>query len=164
MDASNYRFDGNLCWRKGPLLISPGSFCCNMLHPITASHFHLSFQINWTSAVAIPGIEVLGSIPMWHVLLLFFDGLVQDCSISIANALEILQYSTEPSICVTGGWLYLPSTKTCYGVITIQNRWRQCNATFTPKEGDIMNKHKQPLTFFNIWIYIYIIHRYIPPL
>ena len=26
------------------------------------------------------------------------DGLVQDCSISIANALEILQYATKPSI------------------------------------------------------------------
>ena len=26
-----------------------------------------------------------------------FDGLVQDCSISIANAMEILQYCTKPS-------------------------------------------------------------------
>ena len=29
-----------------------------------------------------------------------FDGLVQDCSISIANALEILQSCTKPSISV----------------------------------------------------------------
>ena len=28
------------------------------------------------------------------------DGLVQDCSISIANALEILQACTNPSLCV----------------------------------------------------------------
>ena len=28
----------------------------------------------------------------------YFDGLVQDCSISIANALEILQFCTKPSI------------------------------------------------------------------
>ena len=30
---------------------------------------------------------------------LHIDGLVQDCSISIANALEILQYCTKPSTC-----------------------------------------------------------------
>ena len=30
---------------------------------------------------------------------LHFDGLEQDCSIPIANALEILQFSTNPSIC-----------------------------------------------------------------
>ena len=30
-----------------------------------------------------------------------FDGLVQDCSISIANALEILQSCTKPSISTT---------------------------------------------------------------
>ena len=29
----------------------------------------------------------------------YIDGLVQDCSISIANALEILQSCTKPSIC-----------------------------------------------------------------
>ena len=32
-------------------------------------------------------------LPLYHI-----DGLVQDCSISIANALEILQSCTEPSI------------------------------------------------------------------
>ena len=30
---------------------------------------------------------------------IYINGLVQDCSISIANALEILQSRTEPSIC-----------------------------------------------------------------
>ena len=30
----------------------------------------------------------------------YIDGLVQDCSISIANALEILQSCTKPSICI----------------------------------------------------------------
>ena len=29
----------------------------------------------------------------------YFDGLVQDCSNSIANALELLQSCTKPSIC-----------------------------------------------------------------
>ena len=28
----------------------------------------------------------------------YFDGLVQDCSNSIANALELLQFCTKPSI------------------------------------------------------------------
>ena len=32
------------------------------------------------------------------ILILYFNGLVQDCSISIANALEILQSCTEPSV------------------------------------------------------------------
>ena len=31
-------------------------------------------------------------------IIINFDGLVQDCSISIANALEILQSCTKPSI------------------------------------------------------------------
>ena len=30
----------------------------------------------------------------------YIDGLVQDCNISIANALEILQSCTEPPICL----------------------------------------------------------------
>ena len=30
----------------------------------------------------------------------YLDGLGQDCSLSIANALEILQSCTKPSICV----------------------------------------------------------------
>ena len=30
--------------------------------------------------------------------MLYIDGLVQDCSISIANMLKILQYCTKPSI------------------------------------------------------------------
>ena len=33
------------------------------------------------------------------MLNLYFDGFVQDCSISIVNALEILQSCTKPSIC-----------------------------------------------------------------
>ena len=32
-------------------------------------------------------------------LLVYFDGLVQDCSNSTANALELLQSGTKPSIC-----------------------------------------------------------------
>ena len=31
----------------------------------------------------------------------YFDGLGQDCSISIANTLEILQSCTKPSICTS---------------------------------------------------------------
>ena len=37
------------------------------------------------------GFRVLG---FWHI-----DGLAQDCSNSIANALELLQYCAKPSIC-----------------------------------------------------------------
>ena len=38
---------------------------------------------------------------MWKI---YFDGLVQECSISIANALEILQSCPKPSILsFTGG-------------------------------------------------------------
>ena len=41
--------------------------------------------------------------PQWvnffqHILIPYIDGLVQDCSISIANALEILQSCIKPSI------------------------------------------------------------------
>ena len=36
-----------------------------------------------------------------QTLLHNFDGLVQDCSISIALAMEILQSCTKPSICIT---------------------------------------------------------------
>ena len=36
----------------------------------------------------------------WNNFLDDVNGLVQDCSISIANVLEILQSCTEPSICV----------------------------------------------------------------
>ena len=36
----------------------------------------------------------------WLVVVVFhLDGLVQDCSNSIANALELLQSCTKPSIC-----------------------------------------------------------------
>ena len=31
---------------------------------------------------------------------IYIDGLVQDCSISIANTLEILRSCTKPSICI----------------------------------------------------------------
>ena len=40
----------------------------------------------------------LGTLCLSHVIAIHFDGLVQDCSISIANALEILQSCTKPSI------------------------------------------------------------------
>ena len=33
----------------------------------------------------------------------YIDGLVQDCSISIANALELLQSCTKPSTCNSAG-------------------------------------------------------------
>ena len=34
----------------------------------------------------------------WHIYVAYTNGLVQDCSISIANAMEILQSCTKPSI------------------------------------------------------------------
>ena len=39
-----------------------------------------------------------------HVSINHFDGLVQDCSISIASALEILQSCNEPSIYMFSRW------------------------------------------------------------
>ena len=36
---------------------------------------------------------IVGQVLIWHI-----DGLVQDCSISIANALELLQSCAKPSI------------------------------------------------------------------
>ena len=39
---------------------------------------------------------------MMQVTEVYMDGLTQDCSISIANALELLQSSIKPSICASG--------------------------------------------------------------
>ena len=43
----------------------------------------------------------------------YIDGLVQDCSISIANAMEILQSSTKPSICQVTHTTSVESAKEC---------------------------------------------------
>ena len=40
-----------------------------------------------------------------EIFRLNLDGLVHDCNISIANALEILQYWTKPSICCLYQWI-----------------------------------------------------------
>ena len=40
---------------------------------------------------------------MWHLCNEYIDGLVQDCSNSIANALELLQSCTKPSTCTGVG-------------------------------------------------------------
>ena len=37
----------------------------------------------------------------WDTIISYINGLVQDCSISIANALDILQSCPKPSICFT---------------------------------------------------------------
>ena len=47
---------------------------------------HISIHKGWSIFIYRP-------IEMWHI-----NGLVQDCSNSIANALELLQSCTEPSI------------------------------------------------------------------
>ena len=71
---------------------------------------------------------------VWQFLLAYNDGLVQDCSISIANALEILQSCTKPSIWCnniadhhsTSWWHSLVSTsKEC-----CSNDWISTSKTF----------------------------------
>ena len=53
-----------------------------------------------------------------------FDGLVQDCSNSIANALELLQYCIKPSISFQWYALYIPQqintydTLLCFGLVS----------------------------------------------
>ena len=42
------------------------------------------------------------SIELMCVMHMYTDGLVQDCNISIANALEILQSCIKSSICTPG--------------------------------------------------------------
>ena len=41
------------------------------------------------------------------------DGLVQDCSNSIANTLELLQSCTKPSICLSMSWLLYTLYRVC---------------------------------------------------
>ena len=35
-----------------------------------------------------------------YIYIVYIDGLAQDCSNSIANALELLQFCTKPSNCI----------------------------------------------------------------
>ena len=64
----------------------------------------------------------------WHVRTYYnnFDGLVQDCSISIANAMEILQSCTKPSIWFSSTkylqyeFLFSISTNCCWKILRIE--------------------------------------------
>ena len=56
----------------------------------------------WRKWVNMYKISQLGQYKLMHIETKnYTDGLVQDCSISIANALEVLQPYTKPSICTT---------------------------------------------------------------
>ena len=67
-----------------------------ILYPLKM-HIHLNLVV---SCICLRYIVVFGTF-MWKI---YFDGLVQECSISIANALEILQSCPKPSILsFTGG-------------------------------------------------------------
>ena len=59
----------------------------------------------------------------FEVITRYFDSLVQDCSNSIADALELLQSCTKPSI-----WCY------CYDVVFLlsQNKHRSAPDNFLP--------------------------------
>ena len=57
----------------------------------------------------------------------FFDGSVQDCGISIANALELLQYCTKPAICVSPGMNMLKAIR--FPIITWLGRF--CKAMWS---------------------------------
>ena len=74
------------------------------------------------------------------------NGLVQDCSISSANALEILQSRTEPSICPYK--LYIESDS----ILSASNQWLRVTQSISPfnlgellsymnwHQGDIANQ------------------------
>ena len=47
--------------------------------------------------------KVLSMAPILDPFLEYIEGLVQDCSNSIANALELQHYCTKPSICALSG-------------------------------------------------------------
>ena len=49
-----------------------------------------------------PGALSLSQDIVSHLKIKYFEGLVQDCSKSIANALELLQSCTKPTISSTG--------------------------------------------------------------
>ena len=51
----------------------------------------------------------------------YIDGLVQDCSNSTANALELLQSSTKPSICLYTDWLIMKNGSTSNNNMLVQN-------------------------------------------
>ena len=53
----------------------------------------------WFGDVDILPTDQVREIQEWKQKQCYICGLVQDCSISIANALEILQSCTKPSIC-----------------------------------------------------------------
>ena len=66
---------------------------------LRGAHLHASYNAAGHKA-SITLISKFESTISRHLLLLmmYIDGLVQDCSISIANALEILQSCIKPSI------------------------------------------------------------------
>ena len=98
--ASLYEYSPHTLYAKWtPLITSPEQNFINTLHfyqrIITPSFIaEIWYKMSWKEE------PVAGEI--WHestkMHAKHFDGLVQDCSISIANALEILQSCTKPSI------------------------------------------------------------------
>ena len=60
--------------------------------------YNITINTISVDGLAMQGVRVLATMILVFYMLLHIDGLVQDCSISIANALEILQSHTKPSI------------------------------------------------------------------
>ena len=91
---------------RGPstCFITPYRRYINSCGPDTKAylHFPLLFIDSWTNVIyaaywqKYPGI--FGMIPAPEEFNYYIDGLVQDCSISSALAMEILQSCTKPSI------------------------------------------------------------------
>ena len=59
----------------------------------------------WRQIVAKPVCQQL--LTLFIEAYTHIDGLMQACNISIALAMEILQYCTKPSICVSPGFIWL---------------------------------------------------------
>ena len=69
------------------------NYCWTAWHPQHNKIFHLLFWLTWPKMFLYPN--------HWYLQKLFpphNDGLVQDCSISIANAMETLQSCNKPLI------------------------------------------------------------------
>ena len=69
------------------------SIHCVLQQPLWSACKLLSAIVNFQILIRFCVHQIL-----WFSL--YIDGLVQDCSNSIANALELLQACTEPSICI----------------------------------------------------------------
>ena len=94
-----------------PIMPTPMRGCLSEVQNlIWVQHSSFSCSINglvWDSMALTPSIRlihgyaILNYIGLYNRIPLYIDGLAQDCSNSIANALELLQSCVKPSICTT---------------------------------------------------------------